>query len=77
MLDRASQEKIAKRLEDSGVYIYARQRDGGGNVRKTEEVPWSVALVRIVQLMGWGFAIQDEDTPVISIDRGRETEALD
>lgn len=62
MIDAKAQQEVAQRLHDSGVYFYRREREGG-NVTGIIEVPWSAALVKIMQLTGWGVALQGTPEP--------------
>ena len=65
MIDAALQAEIEHRLDKSGVFLYRRESADGANVESTTEVPWGPALMRLMQITGFGIGIHGEEEPKV------------
>lgn len=79
-MDRSTIERLAQKLEESGVHFRraVRDRDYVGDRAITEKIPWETVLVKVImQNKGWslgetvaeGEEVKDEPFRAIRIHR--------
>ena len=68
-MTRAELETYAKTLTQTRLSFARGELDSSGNRIKLVDVPWDVAIVKIIQLTGWRIVEETEDiTPTLRLE---------